>query len=69
MTNFGSFVAGTGDGRTLALTSAMSGLLSGMRAAWLEEAMMRISFRQKRNSTPPGGEKKTLGLPDYLTTV
>jgi len=47
MTNFGSFVFGAGNGWTFELTSMTSGLFSGMRAAWLEEAMMRISFREK----------------------
>jgi hypothetical protein len=69
MTNFGSFVVGTGNGRTLELTSTTSGLLSGMRAAWLE-AMMRISFRQKRNSTPTlAARKEALGLVDYVITA
>jgi hypothetical protein len=54
MTNFGSFVSGAGNGRTLELPSTISDLFSGMRAAWLEEAMMRISFRGKLDA--PGGE-------------
>jgi hypothetical protein len=44
MTNFVSFLSGRGKGRTFVLSSLGRG--SGARAAWLEEAMVGISFRK-----------------------
>ena len=56
MTNFVGLVSGLGNGRALDLTS--TGRLFGIWTAWLEEAMMTISFREKEISTLFGGEKK-----------
>jgi hypothetical protein len=66
MTNLVSFVLGSGNGRTFCSTSTTSGLFSGTRTAWLEEAMMRISFRQK-NSTHFASRK--LVCRDYLISL
>jgi len=58
MTNFVGLVCGWGNGRAFA--GASTGRVSGTRTAWLEDAMMNLSFRQKENLDASRGEKTEL---------
>ena len=65
MTNFVGLVSGLGNGR--ALDSTSTGRLSGIWTAWLDEAMMTISFREKENLDAIRRRGKAKGVADYVT--